>query len=208
MRLKKWALFFILPCFLTACDLSLSKEDLTPGVGNDFSNIEFYQGDVLDTAGHTSFVLEILGSDESSFENGHIFASNTEIMSTFKSHEQLVGIGEEFKNVSQSENGIQIGNFSHNLFGEMTINLASNVTMVEIYATPRAKEIAVETGYEMQVDENVAISVNDSKYIKLDCVNYEEDTICKYQLSEDGSNSISLSVFGERAIISKIVLYN
>lgn len=207
MKFKKWSILFILPLFLSACDLSLSKEDLTPGVGMDVFNIEFYQGDNINTDGHEFFTLEPLAADESSFADGHIFASNTEIMSAFNNHEQLVSIGEEFKNVSQSENGIQIGNFSHNLFGEMTINLDSNVTMVEIYAKPRAKEIAVETGYEIQVDQNVAISINESKYIRLDCVNYEEDTICKYQLPEDGTNSISLSVFGERAIVSKIVLY-
>jgi hypothetical protein len=195
-----------LSLLLSACSFTLNKDVKEPGE-SDTGIIEYFSGDELNTEGLSSIILETKDSASSSYEEGYIFEQTSEVLNSFVDTANIVSISESFKNVSQGNEGLQLGNVSTKLSGELTINLSTNVSMVEIYATPRCKEIPVEQGYEMSVDANVAVSLNNSKYIKLDSVNYETPTICKYKLADEGTKELSLSVYGQRAIIHKIVAY-
>ena len=114
--------------------------------------------------------------------------------------------------VAEGVGGLKIGHLSTSINGLLDISLAASVSpaFVEIYAIPRSVSIFSQTGSYDSIDSPVAISLNDSKYVRID-TDFEdiasiEETKCSYELAE-GTDHLQIEVYGQRAILTQIVIY-
>jgi len=113
---------------------------------------------------------------------------------------------------STKENAyVFLGVESSYITGEITFNFTQDIKNIEITAKPYNYEKVIVEGSSFVVDENVALSVNNSGFIKLERnINVEERSVasstCSFALSTP-SKAIRLQAGANRAILEKIVLY-
>lgn len=203
-----------LACMLTACNFSITtaNESHEPGLYAGDSKIdttsvlrEYFTGDTLTGKDLlTEMVIEPKKEDAT-----NVFKEAVEIAEYLNAPTVVTQIN-EFKEVAKNANGIRIGDMTAKLDGRLSFTCSQSIKMVSIKAAPY---VTMVTGFEetsYQSDQNVAISLNSSKYIKLN-VNVNESgvaetTDCNYILPES-TNKLTIDVALQRAIISKITLY-
>ncbi len=208
MKLKK--AFYLFPILIiTSCsfgNLNLSFVDGGDTNNNPSSServIETFEGDKYspDLMDQTIFTAKNDAEKETD-------SLSEEDLSTYFSGED--GIITGFSNISKVgaiSGGLKIGSYNENVDGTLTISLSRTYEAILIVAHPRVATISEEIGKRYEVD-NAAISVNDSKYIKLNST-LEDDgetlksSDCIYALNSD---TISIRVAFKRAVIEKIVL--
>lgn len=111
----------------------------------------------------------------------------------------------------KADGTVYLGADSSYVIGTLTLNFKENIKNVEITAQPYHYIPTAFNEEEIKVDDEVAISVNNSGFIKLDCTPDLENftvplTKCAYHLNEE-SKSITIRVGKRRAILKEIALY-
>lgn len=208
-------LFLLLPTLLlTSCGMiKFSKdpheEGFEGGPINNTKVVEYYDGDTLDLQGRTSHLISFLPNLENSQPE---LKTSDAIKNVMVDNDNVVSGFDNIKNVNQFH-GLKIGHLTESIDGELKINLNINAVAAKLMVRPRANVVTSGGLEEITIDTNVAISVNDSKYIKVknDFTTMEaiEDTICNYSLLKDdaGVNELDLSVVYQRVEIMSITLY-
>ena len=172
------------PSYSYMNNTSLDNSGLTKATLT-FANMEKAESDIQDLEKIKSF-----------------FVLDQEIVSSVSSP-HLVGV---------KEGGpFYIGADSTLVDGEVTINFNVTIKNVEITAKQYSYVKTAFNEDTMIYDDDVAISVNDSGFIRVDgAVNEQEKTIastvCGYHLKEE-SNAITIKVGKKRAIIESMAFY-
>ena len=219
--MKKKTLFVLMmvPFAISGCSLDFSKTLLDEGLNGtgyvaDPETIEYYEGDTFDSSLYSSYEItaktmaeiEAGGGEHTALE-AFIDANNVaEVKNSFNDSLNHVNAVENIHYVSHAGEGLEIGHLATKYFGTLKLVTNINIKCLEVYAHPRVGVVATEFGYEDRVDQNVALSVNDSKFISLKSDVAYNNTICKYMITSM-TNSVDMRVFGNRAVINKIVLY-
>ena len=167
----------------------------------------YRQNDTLDNSGLTTANLTFVGITTSE--------TNVQDIEKIKS---FINIDKEIlENIenplyfSTKQDGFAfLGADSSYVDGEITLIFTQDIKNIEITAKPYNY---VKSSFEETfiVDENIALSVNDSGYIKLERnINEETQTVdsstCSFHLATP-SKSIRIKAGPDRAILEKIVLY-
>ena len=189
-------------------DKSISGQD----EDDAFRPFSTYSGDMFSTEGLESAYLTF-GNFTDSFSdikdvatlNSYIIASEENFFSTVESP----------KNVGVKENdGFFLGADSKYADGVLTFAFTKDIKYVEITATPYYYIDTAWNGEDPVIDQDSAISVNDSLYIPLASGTDSEtkkvkETVCKYDVSTKGEDKskISLRVKQRRVFLRKITLY-
>lgn len=215
--LKKRIPLLLLPLLLlSACQINFSADSHDEGTSDgselDDTKIVYYDGygDTLVTEGCTSHTVTMHA--EATEQGADITGEtmSTDILALMNDPDSLFSSVTAANYVAQGIGGLKVGHVSTSLKGKLVISLSASITMVEIYAKPRSASIYGEEATTESIDTPVALSVNESKYVKLDtaftAISEITETKCSYQLSEAAS-SFTLSVYGQRAIVTKVVLY-
>ena len=223
--MKKKTLFVLLlvPFAITGCSLDFSKTLLDEGLNGsgyvaDPEKIEYYEGDTFDPSLFSSYEItsktmaeiEAGGSEYTALETFIDENKTEEVKNSFNdSLNHLMTVG-NIHYVSHANEGLEIGHLATKYFGTLSLQTDISIKYIEVTAHPRVGVVATEFGYEDRVDQNVAISVNESKFISLKSDVAYNNTICKFVASQNANateNNINIRVFGNRAIISKVTLY-
>ncbi len=215
---KKLRLSYLIPLafFLSGCAFSFSENEHDEGLDDgdiEEEVVEYYDGygDVFDTEGYNAHSIDIT-TDVT--EQGADFTSEnqSEILALFEDDDALLASVTSAQYVAEGVGGLKIGHLSTSINGLLDISLASSIApaFVEIYAVPRSISIYSQTGSYDSIDSPVSISLNDSKFVRLD-TDFEtiasiEETKCSYELAE-GTNHLQIEVYGQRAILTRIVIY-
>lgn len=117
----------------------------------------------------------------------------------------------ETNNVGEKEDGLFVGADSTYVDGYLTINFSEVVKDVIITACPYYYITNAWNEDRFGNDSNVAIAVNNSRYIKLSETKVENEnrissTECRYNL-EENARLMKIKVGQRRAFIQKITLY-
>jgi hypothetical protein len=214
---KKLHLSYLIPLafFLSGC-FSLSPSEHDEGLEDgdiEEEIIEYYSGygDVFDTEGYDAHSIDI-ASD--AIEQGPDFTSEnqSEILALFEDDDALLASITSAQYVAEGVGGLKVGHINTSINGLLEIGLAASIapSFVELYAVPRSISIYSQTGSYDSIDSPVAISLNDSKYVRLDTdfedISSIEETKCSYELAE-GTDHLEIEVYGQRAILTRIVIY-
>ena len=215
---KKLHLSYLIPLafFLSGCAFSFSENEHDEGLEDgdiEEEAIEYYSGygDVFDTEGYNAHSIEITTDVE---EQGSDFTveNQSEILTLFEDGDALLASITSAQYVAEGVGGLKVGHLNASINGLLDIGLAASTTpaFVEIYAVPRNISIYSQTGSYDSIDSPVAISLNDSKYVRLD-TDFEdiasiEETKCSYELAE-GTDHLQIEVYGQRAILTRVVIY-
>ncbi|MDD3068426.1 MAG: hypothetical protein PHF13_06090 [Acholeplasmataceae bacterium] len=215
---KKLHLSYLIPLafFLSGCAFSFSPNEHDEGLDEgdiEEETIEYYDGygDVFETEGYDAHSIDVV-TDVT--EQGSDFTSENqnEILALFEDDDALLSSVTSAQYVAEGVGGLKIGHLSTSINGLLDISLAASVSpaFVEIYAIPRSVSIFSQTGSYDSIDSPVAISLNDSKYVRID-TDFEdiasiEETKCSYELAE-GTDHLQIEVYGQRAILTQIVIY-
>lgn len=222
---KKLFLLLTIPSIilLASCTITFTNDasDLsiygsTSSSENSLQNIEYFDGDSFEDSVYEHKVTidctnehTTVGAYYSLAED--IFAAMNQdptegVIDSFSENTQYVGKG---------DGGLLIGHNLEKLNGLLSFELKSSVPAkaIKVHARPRAHEY-----YDGQYGENkklsidqVALSVNGSKYIKLnnDYTEFSdiEDTVCGVIVSETGVSQVSISAYNMQAIIHTIDIF-
>lgn len=216
---KKIRLLSLVPLafLLAGCTFEWSPDEHDEGTGGEIPDeevIEYYDGygDVFDTEGYTAHSLTISSTAE---EQGADFTAENqnEILTLFNDPDSLLATVVTADYVAVGVGGLKVGHLNNSVNGLLDIGLASSITpaFVEIYAKPRSASVFTETGSRDSIDSPVAISLNDSHYVRLDtdfdAIASITETKCSYEL-EEATNHLQIEVYGQRAILTRIVIYS
>lgn len=175
---------------------------------NDKPSYSYMNNASLDNSGLTKVELTFANMDSSISDIQDV----EKIKSFFVLNQEIITAIEEPHYLGVKENGpLYLGADSTYVDGSITFKLNVNVKNVEITAK---QYYYVKTAYNenaLVVDEDVAISVNDSGFIRVNGeVNQENQTVastvCGYQLAE-AKDTIVIKAGPRRAIIEKIAFY-
>lgn len=216
---KKLHLLYLIPLtfLISGCSFSFSKEEHDEGIEDgeikDQEKIEYYEqyGDVFTAQDDDSHSINIFPNAS---EQGADYTSEnqSEILALFDDQDGLLASVDAAQYVAIGVGGLKVGHINTSLNGLIDISLAEtvNATFVEIYAMPRSASVYAQTGTVETIDTPVAISLNDSKYVRLDTdfstIAEIEETKCSYELAE-GADHLQVKVYGQRAILTRIVIY-
>jgi len=202
---------------LTSCNIDFSKDEHDEGLSDDETiedeTIEYYEGygDTLVTDDYTAHTITI--SSDAAEQGADIATENgSEILALMSDPDGVFSTVTTANYVAEGVGGLKVGHLNSSLDGvlDISFNASFSVSMVEVYAQPRSATIYSESGTVDSIDTPVAISVNDSKYVRLDTdfssIATIEETKCSYQLAE-AADHLLLDVYGQRAILTKIVVY-
>lgn len=177
---------------------------------DDYNSISYSykNNDTLNNEGLNSVIL--------TFEN--IDASETNVQDVAKIKSYLSLTDQILDSVSNpnyfntlSSGVVFLGTSTEKVLGEITLNFNVEIKNVEILAKPYYYVDNTFNNNELVVDEDVAISLNDEGYIKINKdIDEENQTVnsstCSYKLQE-AKNTINIKVGKRRAILEKITLY-
>lgn len=181
--------------------------------GNSYSAItySYYGGDQyaintnLETANITFAGINTNDSNVTDIEklNSYVVSDKENFFETIE-NPYNVGTNEEF--------GLYLGVSSTYAHGEMTLVLNKDIKNIEIVATPYYFYRDAWNEEELVVDQDSAISVNGSPFIRLSTSVNEagvvNETTCKYQnYASENKNKVTLRVGPTKAFIKKITLY-
>ena len=175
---------------------------------NDLPSFSYMNNMSLDNSGLTKATLTFANMDKSVSDIQDL----EKIQSFFNIDQAIISGVENPHHVGVKDGGpFYLGAESTYVLGELTLKFNVNIKNVEITAKQYNYLDLSYNQDKLVVDEEVAISVNDSGYIRVEgAVNQEEhtvaSTVCAYRLSEQ-SDSISIKVGKRRAIIESIALY-
>ena len=215
---KKLRFSYLIPLafFLSGCAFSFSNVEHDEGLEEgeiEEETIEYYDGygDVFDTEGYDAHYIDVI-TDATEQESDFTSENQNEILTLFDDDDALLSSVTSAQYVAEGVGGLKIGHLSTSINGLLDISLAASVSpaFVEIYAIPRSVSIFSQTGSYDSIDSPVAISLNDSKYVRID-TDFEdiasiEETKCSYELAE-GTDHLQIEVYGQRAILTQIVIY-
>ena len=205
---------------LTGCSVSFIRDSHEPGLDPASStyqrNYSFYAGDSFDKSNLSAHEItfnvdeaevEFSSDNQNSFtnycvDNDHVITGVETIkdVSTFYNSEAVEAV----------DSGIKMGYPSQYVSGDLTLNLTVGVKAVEIYAYPRYGVVFNEQGSEVVIDGRTGISANGSRYIALKAattLSELELTKCSYNFATAPTH-LNINVYGERAVITKIVIYS
>ena len=183
-------------------DKSYSMDD------NNSISYSYKNNDTLNNEGLNSVIL--------TFENIDASETNVQDVAKIKSYLSLTDqILDSVSNPSYfntlSSGVVFLGTSTEKVLGEITLNFNVEIKNVEILAKPYYYVDNTFNNNELVVDEDVAISLNDEGYIKINKdIDEENQTVnsstCSYKLQE-AKNTINIKVGKRRAILEKITLY-
>lgn len=177
---------------------------------DDYNSISYSykNNDTLNNEGLNSVIL--------TFENIDASETNVQDLAKIKSYLSLTDqILDSVSNPSYfntlSSGVVFLGTSTEKVLGEITLNFNVEIKNVEILAKPYYYVDNTFNNNELVVDEDVAISLNDEGYIKINKdIDEENQTVnsstCSYKLQE-AKNTINIKVGKRRAILEKITLY-
>ena len=216
--MKKQALLLVpLITVLTSCgllDIGMTGETHSAGIAGHDSSIRtyvdqytYFSGDEIDET--NTNVANLTFSAENAFTIG----SSAETFNSIVSCD----VDDVFNSVTEAENvgvikdfWLFVGADSTYTDGYLTLKFDINIKDIKIEACPVYFE---KYGFEedFRIDENVAVAVNNSSYIRLSSLRDEvtgdvNTTPCRYHMP-DNTKEIKIKVGQRRAFIRKIVLY-
>ena len=212
--MKKSALLFIpLLVVLASCtQISFLDYEHSAGLEKSMSNnpysaisYNYFSGDNLETEGLSvaRFTFNVSKTDSNMSKDAVaeiIACDNAQVTYTVEDA-QYVG--------SKEEIGTFIGLDSEYVNGALTLQLDKEIKCVTVKASRYYHE---SSGFEENVfiDADVAIAVNNSRYIKLsgtkDDAGIPQATDCSYNLSAN-TNTVTIKVGPQRAFIKEIICY-
>ena len=176
--------------------------------GSNSISYSYKNNDTLNNEGLNSVIL--------TFENIDTSETNIQDVAKIKSYLSLTDqILDSVSNPSYfntlSSGVVFLGTSTEKVLGEITLNFNVEIKNVEILAKPYYYVDNTFNNNELVVDEDVAISLNDEGYIKINKdIDEENQTVnsstCSYKLQE-AKNTINIKVGKRRAILEKITLY-
>lgn len=210
--MKKSLVLLLAPALLvlTSCEFrqnfySSGLDKSMSNSGNSAISYEYYSGDDLETEGLSvarfTFSVSKTASNISKEDLVSVISCDNASVEYEIQDAQYVG--------SKVDTGLFIGLDSTYADGFLTLSLNKSVKSVSVKANRYYYESnSFETS--MFVDSDVAIAVNNSRYIKLTGEKNDSgvpnETECRYSLGE-GTNQITVKVGSQRAFIKEIVCY-
>ena len=205
---------------LTGCQVQFIRDSHEPGLDPASStyarNHSFFAGDSFNKSGLTAHeVTFTVGENEVEFseenqtsfidycvDNDHVITGVESLkdVSTFYNSEEVDAL----------DSGIKMGYPSQYVSGDLNLTLSVGIKACEIYAYPRYGVVFNEQGSEIVIDGRTGISANGSSYIALkqaSSLDQLELTLCSYNFAA-APNKLNINVYGERAVITKIVIYS
>ena len=169
---------------------------------------QYYEGDSLNNEGLNKANLTFIGITDSRTDIRDLTMINSYVSID---QEIFVGAEEAYYFSTKSEGFAFLGADSSYVDGKLVLAFNTNIKNVEIVARSYSYLKTAFNENSVLIDHEVALSVNDSKYIKLKD-DLDEDhqmavtTNCSYSLSAP-SDHIVIKAARRRAIIEKIILY-
>lgn len=207
---------------LTGCNvIELTRESHNPGIDGSVESkdktITYFDGDTINKDGLTAHTLTfkvdseeeiVINKDNPNSLKDYIndpdnvlqSVDKAEEISTFYSFEENTNIG----------HGLKVGFTSDLVNGNLNLTFNCAVKAAEVTAYLRYGLKGTEYGNTLIIDENAAICANKSRYIKLpyqEEVDQLQQKVCSFNFGSE-QNLLNISVYGKRAVITKIVVYS
>ena len=223
----KKALLLIVPALLmiTACEGGNLSFEFLDGVSHEPG----FEGQSAETsnasvpysyAQNSSYNVSGLSKVTMTFENIKMSDSDVVNVETIKSYIKLdkqdftYEIADNVKHFGTKNEGFAfLGNDYNDDYGQITFTTAVSVKNVIVKTQQYSYLKTAFNQNELIIDEDVAVAVNDSGFIKLDkaVLNEEKDQItnyteCAFSLGE-GATTITIKAGRKRAILNEISFY-
>lgn len=223
----KKTLLALIPTLLliSACDGSSFKVDFLNGISHEpgmenQSTPYSYASVAYSYTVNSSYDVSALNKVTFTFKNINVSDSDVVNVETIKSYIDCPNpnftytIGENVKHFGTKNDGFAfLGNDYNDEYGQITFNVSEQIKNV----TVKVKQYSyLKTAFNenaLVIDEDVAIAVNDSGFIKLDAPVLNEtkdqitnDTTCAFSLGE-GAMSVTIKAGRKRAILKEIAFY-
>ncbi len=227
----KKVIFVFLPLaviVLTSCKFELASDNGSYSIYQPSSteissqNIVYFDGDTFnDTDYSANYTIDCTNKNVNSGayyqDTQSLLAAMNQVASDSESSSiiPIISSIDQMTYVGRGAGGVLIGYPIERYNGVLKFTLANGLVAkaIRVVASPRANNYTDwEDGVEKLDIDECAISINGSNYIKLDdtadTLASIEDTVCSVILPIEGSNQITISVYGEQAIIHSIIIYN
>lgn len=212
-KIPRLSLLFI-TSFLAACSTSVGNLKIDINNDNQSNSIsasssaapEYFDGDTIEVDKLTS--INVSFNTSGNYEQDSITVD--ELKSIILDDKQVIKEYLKLTYVGIHESGLKLGTINKNEDGVFSFKVVEGylIKAIKIEATPRVSTVYKESEIIVTADE-VSLSVNGSKYIKLGRT-FDEDgnlptTECNYLLTE--TDTITITSNNQRAIIKDIILY-
>lgn len=209
----KKKLFLLLPIslLLSGClNVAMNNDHHEGGLFENGSKVdnsfkyEYYTGDSFKETAYTLHSLKMRTDVTTLAIN-----NSDDLLNYMIDEDSILAGATEMKEIARNKKGLRVGDAKANLIGELTLNLNVNFRAVKVHAYPFSITRDTLENSEFLVDTDVALSVNKSKFIKLDStVTDEEVTLQEASfLLDSQSTTFNLRVGSQRAVITQIDFY-
>ena len=215
---KSFVLLLPIIALLTACEFKIdyTSDKYSAGLSHEpnssYSNYyveksyEYFSGDRVDTENTNKAELSFNTTENKS----SLSKEEVEPLISCDLDSLTVTVTETY-NVGEKVDGLFVGADSTYVDGYLTLTFSETVKDVIIKASPYYYITNAWNEDRFGSDSNVAIAINNSRYIKLSEIKEENEnkivtTECRYNM-EENTKSIQIKVGQRRAFIEKITLY-
>ena len=220
--MKKWKLIVLpLVLTLTACqEVTFGFVNEKHSAGMDNPSYSYHTVSSITYSYQSNESINVDGLNKATLTFGNISVSSSDIREVGTIASYVVIDRPIFDSVNSpeyfgvlSDGTVYLGAYSSFVIGQITFNFTENIKNVVVTAQPYySSKLNDDWDKEiLEADQDVAMSVNNSGYIKLDTTVDQEaftvpETKCAYNLGE-GSQNVTIRVGSQRAIIKEIALY-
>lgn len=223
---KKLILLLAIPSIIVLSSCAISFTD-DPGEHSIFEptsssspsssmqDIEYFDGNEFEDSVYAHKVTIDCTNEYATVGSYYSEAEDILIAMNQDGSESIVNSIGEMQYVGRGDGGLLLGHSLERVNGLLSFDLSGGVLAkaIKINARPRAHEYyesQLGGTKKLRIDE-VALSINESKYIKLnnDYTEFSqiEDTVCSVIISETGVSQISISAYNMQAIIHTIDIF-
>lgn len=221
---KKLLLLLTIPSIvlLGSCTITFTDDagdfsiyESTSSSGSSLQNIEYFDGNDFEDSDYDHKVTIDCTNEYTTV--GSYYSLPEDILAAMN-QDPLTGVLDEIgimEYVGRGDGGLLLGHSLEKTNGLLSFGFRNptRAKAVKVYARPRAHEYydgQLGEDRKLSIDE-VALSINESKYIKLnnDYTNFSEieDTVCSVVISEVGTSEVSISAYNMQAIIHTIEIF-
>lgn len=216
--MKKKLLLCLLPAFLlTGCNISFLREEKKEGYEDGYIGVKkveyFTDAEVATMAAAVEELKDITVSHVLTFEantsNGQPeLKTKDDVLAITNDEDEVITNVSKINNVNQFH-GLKVGHASEYSDGSIQFEFNVAIKAISIVARPRANVVSSGPAMTTIIDKNIAMNVNNSKYIKINSDFEKMDDIVDTKLlfTFDSTSTINLNVVYQRAEIMQITLY-
>jgi hypothetical protein len=198
----------------SASIITNSPQEITYYEGDNFQDTDYVNKITIDCTNNNYVIGKFYSEIDEVLLAMHQRVDTESSTSQIEEINVVVSNIDSFSYVGEGDGGLLIGHQLEKTNGFLSFTLldAYKAKAVRIHARPRASTYTNYDNNELGLNiDTVALSVNDSDYIKVNndfnSLSEVTYTTCSYKISDDGASIVSISAYNMQAIITAIDIF-